>query len=149
MTNSTRNLFTALASGVVLGSAIGVLLAPSEGSKTRRRLMGRQNKLEDDIDNAIRAGKKSLRNMQAELTDATEDAEYYFGHLVSEGRRALKEAKNKAENAENEADSYLTKVVRSGKRILNDMSHKVEDKIQDTVAATKAKVLKNDLQETN
>ena len=149
MINSTRNLITALASGVVLGSVLGVLLAPSEGSKTRRRLMGRQNKLEDDIDNAIRAGKKSLRNMQAELTDASEDAEYYFGHLVSEGRKALKEAKNKAENAQDEADGYLTKVVKNGKRILNDLSHKAEEKIQDTIASTKAKLQDNDLQKAN
>ncbi len=159
MKNSAKNLLLAVTGGAIIGSALGILLAPSEGSKTRRRLIGSPNAIEDQIDKAIRAGKKSWKNMKKDASDATDDAEYYYDHLVREGKKALKEAKYRAENGlediEDSADGYLSKVVTEGKRLWNSISTKAEDKVEEVkekvedttdMASKKVKTFSNDFQ---
>jgi gas vesicle protein len=150
MTNNAKNILLAVAGGAILGSALGVLLAPAEGSKTRRRLVGHTDELEDQVDKFLAEGKKSWKALQAEMTEASTDAESYFEHLVAEGKKALKDAKEKAENTIDEVqdtkENYVSKVAKEGKRLWNSMASKADEtydeakeKTQETVSTLKAK----------
>lgn len=42
-----------ITAGVAVGVTLGVLFAPHKGSKTRRKIVERQNELTDDLENRI------------------------------------------------------------------------------------------------
>jgi gas vesicle protein len=150
MNSTTAKLVLATLGGVAIGSALGILLAPEAGAKTRRKLTGATNSFEDHMDDILSKGKKSWRNMKNEAEDKSEDMEEYLEHLVAEGKKSWRkmqsEIADKAEDAGDVAESFVSKVVREGKGLWNDMKAKSQEVA--TTAENTVKSVARDVRET-
>ncbi len=130
MTN-TKNIVLAVVGGALAGALMGVLFAPAKGSKTRRRIMGHANTIEDQVDNLITEGKRSWGKVKSEAKDASYDAEAYLEHLIAESKTALQDLKKRAEEGVEEMTAekrgYISKIVEDGKRLWHSFTEKAED----------------------
>lgn len=57
----SKNLIGGLLAGAAIGVAIGMLLAPSSGKKTRKRIVDESLKLKDDLMGSVDDSIKSLK----------------------------------------------------------------------------------------
>ena len=57
----SKNLIGGLLAGAAIGVAIGMLLAPSDGAKTRKRIVDGSLKLKDDLVDSVDDSVKSLK----------------------------------------------------------------------------------------
>ena len=78
MANSSSKVMLAAILGVAAGIGIGILIAPSKGSKTRKRLkkrlMGFADMMQDDLSDKLNAFKSAF---SPEEEDALQDDEMY------------------------------------------------------------------------
>ncbi len=65
--NDTGKVLVSLLVGALAGAAMGVLLAPSKGSKTRKRLMGSAQGLAEDVKQRVKDEVSALRAKASEL----------------------------------------------------------------------------------
>ena len=61
-TNS--KVLIALASGIVVGGALGLLFAPDEGSETRKRIANAEKKLSKSIKETVNRGKDKFSDLK-------------------------------------------------------------------------------------
>jgi gas vesicle protein len=76
MANSGSKLFLAALAGLAAGIGVGLLIAPTKGSKTRKRLkkriMGIADLMQDDLAEKFNAFKTALTSEQKEEFSADE-----------------------------------------------------------------------------
>lgn len=65
--NDTGKVIISLLVGALAGAAIGILFAPGEGSKTRKKLIGSAKDLADDVKQRVKDEISTLRNKASEL----------------------------------------------------------------------------------
>ena len=65
--NNTSKVLVTLASGVALGSALGILFAPDKGSETRKKIKNKSKKLADDVKHKFEDLKGSLKGKAQDL----------------------------------------------------------------------------------
>ncbi|MBA4057517.1 MAG: hypothetical protein C0490_22570 [Marivirga sp.] len=58
---NSRNLVGGLMAGAAIGIAIGILLAPKAGDKTRKQIVDGSLKLKDDLINTVNDSVETLR----------------------------------------------------------------------------------------
>lgn len=94
-----------IALGVLLGVAVGVLLAPDKGSKTRQKLKNEAKdikdkisadfkEVKDDLSKTADSGKETIKK---EMVEIASKASYKTEHVISflEKQLAILKAKNK------------------------------------------------------
>jgi len=94
-----------IALGVLLGVAVGVLLAPDKGSKTRQKLKNEAKdikdkisadfkEVKDDLSKTAASGKETIKK---EMVEIASKASYKTEHVISflEKQLAILKAKNK------------------------------------------------------
>lgn len=94
-----------IALGVLLGVAVGVLLAPDKGSKTRQKLKNEAKdikdkisadfkEVKDDLSKTADSGKETIKK---EMVEFASKASYKTEHVISflEKQLAILKAKNK------------------------------------------------------
>jgi gas vesicle protein len=63
MSNSEGNLLsfiTGIALGALAGTAIGILVAPEKGEKTREKLASKSSQLKDELESQVEVGKDKI-----------------------------------------------------------------------------------------
>ncbi len=60
--NDSKNLIGGLIAGTAMGIAIGMLLAPASGEKTRKRIVDGSVKLKDDLMTSVDDSIATLKN---------------------------------------------------------------------------------------
>lgn len=75
-------LIGGLIAGTAIGIAVGILLAPTSGEKTRKKIVGSSLKLKDDLMASVSASIENLRTQ--------------FNHKIDQLARGGKEAVNHA-----------------------------------------------------
>ena len=83
------SIVSALALGIGIGAALGVVLAPQSGEDTRAYLKG---KAQDGVDEAVARGKK----FSSRATKALENAADTTSDAVDSAQRAFHDARNSA-----------------------------------------------------
>ncbi len=78
--NQTIKMVGALLVGVAVGGALGILLAPNKGSKTRKKIVGKTDDLKDELEERF---KTLLDEVKKEVQNAREKA----GHLILDGHK--------------------------------------------------------------
>lgn len=77
MSNSTGNTLLALLTGAAIGAAIGILYAPDEGAKTRKKIRNgfddAKNNLKDKFGEISGNLKDKFSNAQFDLEESYED----------------------------------------------------------------------------
>ncbi len=71
--NDTGKVIISLLVGALAGAAIGILFAPNEGSKTRKKLIGSAKDLADDVKQRVKEEISALRNKVSELEFMVDD----------------------------------------------------------------------------
>ncbi len=69
-----EKVILALATGLVTGTVLGVLLAPHKGSKIRRLIKDQGNKVVDDLCEKFDEGKQGLNALAQEVIHAVKEA---------------------------------------------------------------------------
>ena len=75
--NSKIKMLTALAAGIAVGGALGILFAPNKGSKTRRKTKKGSEKLVDNV-------KGKFKKMRKEFNDMKEKVEHSIKEKVEQ-----------------------------------------------------------------
>lgn len=65
----SKKMIGSLLAGAAIGVAIGILLAPDSGGKTRSKLVKGSNKLVDDLKATVEDSVQSLKNQFNEVVD--------------------------------------------------------------------------------
>ncbi len=64
---NTGKVLAAFAAGAAIGAVMGILFAPSKGSKTRRKLKEEGMKIVDGVEDNIRKGKEKLEHLRQDF----------------------------------------------------------------------------------
>ncbi len=62
LTNDPKNLIGGFIAGAAIGIAVGMLLAPSEGKKTRKKIADGSMKLKDDLVGTVNESIEKLKD---------------------------------------------------------------------------------------
>lgn len=81
-TGNSKKLIAGLIAGSAIGIALGLLMAPRSGEKTRRKLMSGSNKLKDELMSSVEDSLGTLRKQ--------------FNHKIDQLARGSKEVINHA-----------------------------------------------------
>ena len=92
----TDTLFIGFITGIVVGTAVGLLYAPEKGTNTRRRVSYKLDKYRGLLDDI-------LDKLLADRTDNTVTS------AQEESKKVVDFAKGEAEKLRNEMDSFRTK----------------------------------------
>jgi gas vesicle protein len=65
--NKATRILLGIGASVAIGAALGVLMAPDEGSETRKKLMKRARKLSGTVSDSVDQGRESLEEIKATL----------------------------------------------------------------------------------
>lgn len=77
MTNNTGNVLLALVTGAAIGAGIGILYAPDEGKKTRKKIKTKVNDAKHDLT-------ERLTHAKDELTKTADEKKEHFEHKLEE-----------------------------------------------------------------
>jgi len=89
--NTWPKVFSALAVGIGVGAALGILFAPNSGEETREYLAGRAG---EGLDEASSRARKMARRAQKSVGDAAEYVKSTAKDVAGEGERAYRNAQN-------------------------------------------------------
>lgn len=78
MNNLSKTLL-ALAAGTVVGTVIGILIAPASGKETRKKMSDAGNELASDLKYRFRKGKEQVRDIKENIENAIDER---IGDLV-------------------------------------------------------------------
>ena len=81
-TGNSKKLIAGLIAGSAIGIAVGLLMAPRSGEKTRRKLMSGSNRLKDELMSSVEDSLSTLRKQ--------------FNHKIDQLARGSKEVINHA-----------------------------------------------------
>jgi gas vesicle protein len=93
----TKKLIGGLMAGAALGIAVGLLLAPRSGDKTRKKLVNDSLKIKDDVLSTVEGSIDSLRRQFNSK----------FDQIARGGKEAVKETANYANEKVNEKINKL------------------------------------------
>jgi gas vesicle protein len=93
--NNSENLLVGIAIGALSGAALGVLFAPSEGRKTRDKIVKDVNKFGNEILDKVNSETENLKSKANKFLHASEEE--------------AKEMKSKAQSKANEASKMADK----------------------------------------
>ncbi len=82
MSNNTGNTLLALIAGAVIGVGAGILLAPEEGKKTRKRIKNSVNDATNELKKKVNELEKELRKNSAKAKGSIEEK---IEDIVSKG----------------------------------------------------------------
>lgn len=85
----TRNTILGLIAGVTVGAAIGVLLAPDKGEKTRKKIISKSKETKDKLKEGF---EEFLNTVSDKYSSLKEDGE----ELLNKEKEAAKEKMKKA-----------------------------------------------------
>ena len=71
--NNTTKILTAFATGAVLGCVSGILMAPASGSRTRRKIRRKGEKIVSDVQDIISDVQDKISESKDKLVDLKED----------------------------------------------------------------------------
>lgn len=96
--NSNTKMFTGIILGAVTGAALGILFAPSEGQKTRKKISEDLDKFSSDTLNKLNHETELLKNKINGLL-ASSDAE----SLANKAEEGIEKAEKMANDVKSEA----------------------------------------------
>ncbi|MGN6601970.1 MAG: YtxH domain-containing protein [Ginsengibacter sp.] len=70
--NSSKKILTALAAGIALGFAGGILSAPQSGYRTRRNLKRKGEKFSSDVRDMVSDVKDKISDVKDKISDSKE-----------------------------------------------------------------------------
>ena len=65
--NNNVKIIVAVAAGIAVGAALGVLFAPDKGSETRKKMNDEGKKLYDDVKDKFRRGKEKFNDLREDI----------------------------------------------------------------------------------
>ena len=71
--NNTTKVLTAFAAGAALGCAYGILTAPNSGSRTRRKIRRKGEKIVSDVQEIVSDVQDKISESKDKLVDLKED----------------------------------------------------------------------------
>ena len=71
--NNTTKVLTAFAAGAVIGTAYGILTAPNSGSRTRRKIRRKGEKIVSDVQDIVSEVQDKISEGKERLVDLKED----------------------------------------------------------------------------
>ncbi|NNJ88829.1 MAG: YtxH domain-containing protein [Eudoraea sp.] len=103
MSNNTGNILLALVSGAAIGAGIGILFAPDEGKKTRKKIKTKVIDSTHDITDRLVHAKEELtktvdekkEDFEHKLEDAISTMSYKADDIIATLERKLEELKVK------------------------------------------------------
>jgi gas vesicle protein len=85
MRNSSNVIFTLLVTALI-GILAGFLLAPQSGRRTRKRLLKKARKINEDIQDLAFNSGETIKDVKDSLIDFTDAAGYKFEKLLKKSR---------------------------------------------------------------
>lgn len=115
--NNSGNLLVGIAIGAISGAALGVLFAPSEGRKTRKKIADDVNKFSSDVMDKVNAEAEQLKNKANKLMHSSEQkAEEVKSQAKDKADQASKTANKVKEDAKAEAKDTEEIAAKANKR---------------------------------
>lgn len=65
--NNNAKIIVAVAAGIAVGAALGILFAPDKGSETRKKVNDEGKKLYDDVKDKFRRGKEKFNDLREDI----------------------------------------------------------------------------------
>lgn len=96
---SSQKTLVALVAGAAIGAIAGILLAPSSGTDTRKKLMKKGEGLCDQFTDLLDQGKSMLDEAMGTAKDATEQASKKVKGTMDKAEGAYDQAKSTAQKA--------------------------------------------------
>ncbi|GAA5031191.1 hypothetical protein GCM10011506_21270 [Marivirga lumbricoides] len=104
--NNSENLLVGIAIGALSGAALGVLFAPSEGRKTRKKIAKDVNSFSSNIIDKVNSEAENLKTKANNFLNASE--------------KEAKDVKNTAEKKVNETSKTASKAKKDAKEEIKE-----------------------------
>jgi gas vesicle protein len=129
LTMSSSKLLAAVLGGVTVGAALGVLLAPQEGAKTRKQILKSVRSSSTSIEDIIEEGKKTWYETKGKAKMgagiAADEMDDFMRHVLDKGHSLWSKAKNKAGDLAAEAEDSFDSAVSNGKKSANNIKEAI------------------------
>ena len=101
--NSSGNVLLALLTGAVIGAGVGILYAPDEGKKTRKKLKRKAREAKDEINTRLSSAKEQLAetaeakkaDFERKLDDTISNMSYKADDIITTLEAKLEDLRQK------------------------------------------------------
>lgn len=115
--NSSGNVLLALLTGAVIGAGVGILYAPDEGTKTRKKLKRKAKQAQKDLNTRLSNAKSQLAetaeskkaDFERKLDDTISNMSYKADDIITTLEAKLEDLRQKNAQFQREHTSTTTK----------------------------------------